>query len=411
MREGSAATAILRKGHHIAKGNYVPDDEFSIFLDNTSDTIEPVTFHFDNKRKIGRTSINLLIGKNGSGKSHLLKCLTESITGIKDNSENWPYFHKLIVVAYSPFEEFYTKNDILDKIDEKYSIRKKKRKLRDVNRRKLNVNEYAYVGFRKESGNFDKEWPKCHSVESIIKIMDFDIENSWWDDDSRLNRLKETFSICINFDHLAIKVKGQKDLFILSDENYRDFKKIKSEIVKEEGLFFLKNNKELKLSSGQRIYSYMLPAIVAEIEDESLVILDEPELYLHPSMEIGLVDMLKHLLKDTRSYAIIATHSAIIAREVDKKGVTILRQNAQNVTEAVNPSIQTYGESLELIIGEAFDDYITVKPFQEDLNQLLKTKKDPQKLLKKHSASIGDDALTYLASKISIEDDFEVEDE
>ncbi|WP_305817650.1 AAA family ATPase [Photobacterium leiognathi] len=181
--------------------------------------------------------------------------------------------------------------------------------------------------------------------------------------ENRLDKLINTLSMCINFENLAVKIKGSDDFFILKSDNYKEFKEIRSSILKDEGFFFLKNKKEVKLSSGQRIYSYMLPAIVAEIESESLIILDEPELYLHPSMEIGLIDMLKFLLQDTKSYAVIATHSAIMTREVDRKGITILRQNDSDVSKVHNPTMQTYGESLETIIGEAFDDYITVKTF------------------------------------------------
>ncbi|GAB3528610.1 AAA family ATPase [Photobacterium alginatilyticum] len=412
MRDGSASEAILRKGHQIAMGNYVPKKSFKILLDNVSDTIDPVEFYFNNSREFERTNINLIIGRNGVGKTHLLKSLTESITGLKSHGDDWPYFHKLIVVAYSPFEDFYTKDDILDKIDEKYSKNGKPRKPKSKDRRRLNVNEYAYVGFRKENGNFDKDWPKNHSIDSLIKIMDFDDDNWWWDNDNtRLNKLLETLSLSIKFDHLAVKLKDQDELFKIDNNLYKQFKEIKNKIVKEDGIFFIKNGEALKLSSGQKIYSYMLPAIVAEIEDESLIILDEPELYLHPSLEIGLINMLKFLLNETSSYAIIATHSAVLAREVDRKGVTILRHNEENNTEVITPNIQTYGESLELIIGEAFDDYVTPKPFQKVIDKLIEKHESPQEVLSSYSKSMGDEALTYLASKITHDSDFEVEDE
>lgn len=58
---------------------------------------------------------------------------------------------------------------------------------------------------------------------------------------------------------------------------------------------------------------------MSEIEEESLLILDEPELYLHPELEVNLINMIKNILNETNSYSIIATHSSIIAREVEKK--------------------------------------------------------------------------------------------
>ena len=78
------------------------------------------------------------------------------------------------------------------------------------------------------------------------------------------------------------------------------------------GFEIIRDGKAIGLSSGQLIYSYMIPAIVSGMKDESLLILDEPELYLHPTLEMGLIKMLKSLLKDSSSYAIIATHSAVM---------------------------------------------------------------------------------------------------
>ncbi|MEH8158782.1 AAA family ATPase [Aeromonas veronii] len=175
-------------------------------------------------------------------------------------------------------------------------------------------------------------------------------------------------------------------------------------------MFFIKNDKALSLSSGQLIYSYMIPAIVSEIEDESLIILDEPELYLHPHLEVGLIDMMKHLLSATSSYSIIATHSAILTREVEKKAVKILRRK-NGRTEISAPSFETYGESLETIVGEVFDDYTTVKPFQNDIMRYVSSEEDVDSIIKKIGFDIGDEALAYIASEISVDSDYLIEDE
>ncbi|PHI39160.1 hypothetical protein CBQ28_01165 [Pseudoalteromonas sp. GCY] len=94
------------------------------------------------------------------------------------------------------------------------------------------------------------------------------------------------------------------------------------------GLVFLDEElNEIKLSSGQRMYSLFVPSIISEIKKESLLLIDEPELYLHPELEVGLISMLKKVLSETNSFAIIATHSAIIAREIQSDFVHILENN------------------------------------------------------------------------------------
>lgn len=410
MREGSSSEAILRKGHQIATGRYSPESTFTIDVNLEPEPYDPVQFFFDNNREVSKTNINLLIGKNGVGKTFLLKKLSEIITGVQEIDDKWPYFHKLIVVAYSPFEDFHTKDDLLDELDKKYSKRKKIKKTKTPSRRRMNVNEYAYVGFKNESGTFNVDWPKKHSVEALVNILKFDKENLWWEDRGRFEILKETLSLSIDFDNIAVKSSDSEEFFIIEGASNKDIEVIESNSSKEDGLFFIKNDEPLKLSSGQLIYSYMIPAIVSEIEDESLIILDEPELYLHPHLEVGLIDMMKHLLSETSSYAIIATHSAILTREVEKKAVKILRRK-NGRTEVSDPSFETYGESLETIIGEVFDDYTTLKPFQSDLKRHVSSEEDIDSAIKNVGLDIGDEALAYIVSEFCGDANILIEDE
>lgn len=410
MREGSTAEAIVRKGHQIAIGRYSPQESFEIDIDVSSKSIDPVKFYFDNTREAGKTNINLLTGKNGAGKSFLLNEISEIVTGLQEIDDKWPYFHKLIMVAYSPFEDFLTKDELIDKLDKKYSKKKKIKKSKTPSRRRLNVNEYAYVGFRNDNGNFNVNWPKFHSVESLIKILKFDKENNWWEDRGRFEVLKETLNLCVDFDSIAIKSRESGELLSIDSASSKNIDILSNEGSKEDGLYFLKDGEPLNLSSGQKIYSYMIPALVAEIEDESLIILDEPELYLHPHLEIGLINMMKYLLEETSSYSIIATHSAILTREVEKRGVKILRKN-DNRTTVSTPSFETYGESLETIIGEVFDDYVTDKPFQASLDQLIAETADDEDILENIGKSIGDEALAYVISKTSVDSEYIVENE
>jgi len=410
MREGSSSEAILRKGHQIVIGRYSPQESFVIDINIPSESMEPVQFYFDNNRDVGKTNINLLTGKNGVGKSFLLNEVSEIVTGLQEIDDKWPYFHKLIVVAYSPFEDFLTKDELLDKLDKKYSKKKKARKSNTPSRRRLNVNEYAYVGFRNVSGNFNIDWPKFHSVESLLKILQFDKENHWWEDRGRFEVLKETLGLCVDFESIAIKSKENGELIPIDSASTKNIEILLKEASKEEGLYFIKDKEALSLSSGQKIYSYMIPAIVAEIENESLIILDEPELYLHPHLEVGLINMMKYLLEETSSYSIIATHSAILTREVEKRGVKILRKEGIRTT-IDTPSFETYGEALDTIIGEVFDDYATEKPFQSSLDHFIEDADSSEDILDEIGSAVGDEALAYIISKTSDDSEYIVENE
>ncbi|MCX8793813.1 ATP-binding protein [Vibrio parahaemolyticus] len=405
MRNGETAKSLIKKGYHLSLGTYAKATTFTLPLDQPSDTIESIEFKFDISKEIAKTNINLLIGENGTGKSHILRKISEVITGVAKNSQSWPFFHKVVVAAYSPFENFYTRGQILDVLDQNHE---KKSSKKEKKRRDIQINKYSYIGFKDDNNNFNLNWPKAFSVKSMAEIIQYDEQENWWTEETRLKTLKDTLKLSMDFDSIAVKLKSNDDFFKFEDDSYLKFADNKHDIDETQGLFFLKNDEPIKLSSGQEIFSYMIPSLVAEIEEESLLIIDEPELYLHPTLEIGLIDMLKKLLKETNSSAIIATHSALLAREVARDGTVILRKQ-NGFTIADSPTIQTYGESLEVIIGEAFDDYSTVKPFQRELDKAIsKTDASTEEIISEYSSCIGDEALTYLsASTIDEKIDFE----
>ncbi|KQV10650.1 hypothetical protein ASC74_11405 [Pseudomonas sp. Root329] len=401
LRQGTAAEARIKKGFQIATGRYAPESSFKIEIDSLPETFEPIEFNFDNQRELGVTNINLLIGKNGTGKTHILKHLTEIITGIEPSTTSWPYFHKLVVAAYSPFETFYTNNDVIELLVNKYAPQKlvSRELTKSKRRRLLKTNKYSYIGYKNDSGKFQLEWPKEYSAKSLIKIIEDDKLKSLWLEQSRFEILKNTLKISINFDALGFKSKENKNIiinegFLISPELFSKNVDTKS------GICFFHNGVEVPLSSGQVIYSYLIPALAAEIEEESLVILDEPELYLHPNLEVGLISMLKNLLKKTSSYAVIATHSAVLAREIDRDGINILKRSASG-TISVKPSFETFGGSLDSIIGEVFDDYSESKPFQLVIDKKIEGSTDHSALIKSISLKIGDEALAYITSKLN----------
>ncbi|WP_417436816.1 AAA family ATPase [Idiomarina abyssalis] len=405
MRDSSAKLAIFKKGCAIARGRYVPESSFSIVINSLPETFESIDFSFDGKRKIGESRINLLIGKNGVGKTHILKRIVEITSGFANEANEWPFFHKLLVIAFSPFEDFYTKYQLLKLLDRKY-----KGKLRNKNNKKrslLAINEYAYIGFRNETGVFDLSLPNELAAKSIINILNYDNENNWWHSAGRLHVLFSTLKLSINFDEIRLRDEQNNDISVRceSDLNPKEFKHA---VDDTKGICFYLKNELVELSSGQLIYSYMIPSIVAEIEEESLIILDEPELYLHPSMEIGLIEMLRHLLEETSSYAIIASHSAVLAREIERNSIRILRKN-DGITMITPPSFETYGASLEKISKEVFDDSSTDKPFEDDLDKLIESSRSIEKVIQQHGDDLGDSALIYLASKAAEESEEDIE--
>ncbi|MGS0891104.1 AAA family ATPase [Burkholderia stagnalis] len=409
FRDGAASHAILKKGRQIALGRYIPEKKFDITVSDLPQTFDPVTFNFDNGRALGRTNINLIIGKNGVGKTTILRQIIDHIAGLGTNGESWPFFHKVIVAAHSPFEDFDTKNALIERLRERYSSPDAVAPSLENRheRQQLHVNEYSYIGFKNDENSFSLAWPKEHSAKSLVRIMEYDSDNLWWTEDSRFDRLFDTLKLSIDFDCLSLSTRdGEKLEFRKgSPAQKQTLAEQKKHIDFAKGIAFVKDGRALSLSSGQYVYSYLLPCLVAEIDEESLLIIDEPELYLHPTMEIGLINMLKYLLEKTTSNAIIATHSSVMAREVERDGITLLR-HVQGRTQSSRPGFETFGAPIDLIIGEAFDDYHIKKPYEETLDGVVASYGSAEDAIEAIGQQIGDDALAYLAAKF--EDDSKV---
>jgi len=408
LRSGSASEAAIKKGHQIAIGNYEIQENFTFTIKNLPDSFDPITLSFDNiENNINSRRINVLVGENGVGKSHALLALVRNITGIDKTGESLPFFHKIICIAYSPFEKFYTKNGIATALYEMHIGPIKKDSKTKKERRRLNVNAYAYIGFKKEDGEFALNWPATHSVISLLKLISYDAENRWWRGKSKFDQLFDALSRHIEFDAIGLKEKTGTFAYI-NKENYDSAKLKIDQLDSSHGVSFFFKETEVNLSSGQNIYAYMLPSLMAEIEDESLVLIDEPELYLHPTLEIALLDMLKTILSVTKSYAVLATHSPVMVREVDKEAVSILRKR-EGRTTVFRPPFQTLGESTDRISGEVFDDYYTNKPFQITVDNLIRDEQISIDEIEKISAHVGDEALAYAITILSDSNNLEVE--
>lgn len=408
----SMAKAMLKKGHQIACGRYEPQGKFSFTLDGLPEDIDSLEFNFDSGRPLGRTNVNLLIGRNGVGKSHVLRHLVDTLTGAGGYAENWPFFHKVIVAAYSPFESFKTEVELSDALGGRAE-----NVVPDANgetevgskdeqeRRRLLVNEYVYLGFRDPEGTFSLDWPKESSARALHRIFQYDEENEWRTNSSRFKSLFDTLCMSIEFDAVELSViDGPPVIFKRDDDTLRAKAAEDIDFLYTSGIRFLKDGQHVSLSSGQTIYSYLLPNLVAEVDEESLIILDEPELYLHPTMEVGLLDMLKRLLAATKSNAIIATHSSILAREVEQSGISVLRR-VGNRTEVSKPGFETFGQTVEVIMGLAFDDNDIRKPYEESIDKAIEACSSPEAALLKFGSHIGDEALGYLTSKITSKND------
>ncbi|EOA6544915.1 TPA: AAA family ATPase [Vibrio vulnificus] len=353
--------------------------------------------------------INVLIGPNGIGKSFCLRSLVEYWLqiGMGDKRtldsfghapfDNRPNLNRLVLVSYSPFEEFSLGLDDEDKI--------------------LDKSAYRYFGFRQKridgSIGISRNLPKLDASNSLIDAIYEDAKyqrESWWV--NKLATVEDALKKAFYFEYLAIKVDMEQATSrlksfptIVGNENYfrlnssvpthYDCDTFKTLCQLSDGIQFVADGKIKQLSSGQRLFMYIVINVVGSIREHSLIVIDEPELFLHPTLEIDFVSLLKSVLKSFKSKAVLATHSLSVVREVPSKCVHIFRDEG-NGLEIVPPPFETFGGSFQKISSYVFGDKSISKPFDDWLKLLIEEEPNAEKLIE----SLGEEVNEQLIMKI-----------
>jgi energy-coupling factor transporter ATP-binding protein EcfA2 len=329
--------------------------------------------------------VNVLIGPNGYGKSQLLHQIvrdwispsTDALAGFVDK----PNISQVVVVSYSPFEHFPV----------------------DLAGRKLQDTEaYRYFGLRGRTTGSDDgrpgrvtlshDYPRRKAAQSLIQCLSDDRRlrsvRGW---SHKIATMERVLRAAINFDFAAVGVAPRKraDSFYLNTDGVRllsidvgagadrrryipigsdritelDDERLKASLEPASGVTFFLDGQPIKLSSGQRLFAYIVINILGAIRRSSLILVDEPELFLHPTLEIQFVDMLKTILSRFSSKALLATHSVVTVREVPADCVHVFEKTEDDIVLR-HPPFQTFGGDFQRISSYVFGDRSVSKPFE-----------------------------------------------
>lgn len=109
----------------------------------------------------------------------------------------------------------------------------------------------------------------------------------------------------------------------------------------------------VNFSSGENLLLYIISSIISEIQNNTLILFDEPESHLHPNAISILMNVLYKLLDEFNSFAIIATHSPIVIQEVSSRNVKVFKREG-DFLEVSNIGHETFSENLTTITDEIF---------------------------------------------------------
>lgn len=289
------------------------------------------------------------IGKNGSGKStsiyNLAKLmyaypdqrfrLKEKIGKVEPNDIG---INKLFLLSYSPFDNF-----VLPGIGgEDYRV--------ILEGLKNNDGRFVFCGIRDVKKEFEAilENPQKETYENLFEDTRLDATSL-----KPINVLADEFVQAMS--DLEYDVVRNKIWDKIERKSRRNFPEIQ-ELMDELFILDVDERKErfLHLSTGYKYFFHSLAHIIAYIEEDSLVLFDEPENHIHPPMLSFMISSLRKILSEYQSVMLIATHSPVIVQEIFSKNVFIVRQY-DGKTVISHPHIETYGANISEITSEVFD--------------------------------------------------------
>lgn len=304
------------------------------------------------------------IGKNGSGKStsiyNLAKLLyaypdqrfrlKEKIGAIKPNDIG---INKLFLLSYSPFDNF-----VLPGIGgEDYRV--------ILEGLKNNDGRFVFCGIRDVKKEFESilENPQKDTYEKLFEDIRLDATSL-----KPINVLADEFVQAMStLEYNTERNKIWDNIEKMSRGKFPEIQELMDE------LFILDNEERkeqfLRLSTGYKYFFHSLAHIIAYIEEDSIVLFDEPENHIHPPMLSFMISSLRNILSKYQSVMLIATHSPVIVQETFSKNVFVVRR-FEDKTVMSHPQIETYGANISEITSEVFDLTTDITKYYEAFESL-----------------------------------------
>lgn len=338
-----------------------------------------IHFNFDAKALIP-SRINVLIGKNGLGKSQALTKLCRALLKRKEPEST----------------KIYTSDSLL-------AFPMINRLLALVSPGDTNLTfpgEYA----NKQTLFYRKiELTKSSGKNSLGRLFERLLRSDNYINKSyRIDIFKDALSNIIDLKNLYLndaqndKLISIMNLYYLDGFTEQDLK-VAEQIRKCNEVIVKIDNHYHPLSSGQKAFFDFALRCCLYIENGTLIVLDEPETHLHPNFIGEFVELLDYILEHTGSFAIIATHSPYLVREVGRKQVHVFSLDNNEFIKISNPRLRTFGSDVEsisqFVFNEDVENRLTDKIFKK------RDKKSFEELVDELSDEVSLGAVMSLKSK------------
>lgn len=239
--------------------------------------------------------------------------------------------------------------------------------------------------------------------DHVLQHVQKDKEYSKLTSEQRSNKVKELYDFYKNKEFAKQPTCNydididQNSLAANEDLNYI-YKLKQYDLVQATSVVFYKNGKQIaseEMSSGEfAMLSMVLSISTAASDSHTLILIDEPELSLHPNWQMTIIDNLDRALKDQVCHLLIATHSHMLVSDLpmnrssvsqwekDKDGNLIANRIEENtygwsaeevllkVFKTATDRNRYFGERIAKLLEQMGNDTISKEAVADELNEL-----------------------------------------
>lgn len=224
-------------------------------------------------------------------------------------------------------------------------------------------------------------------ISRFLKLMYNEVNSDFF---NTLKSLGFTFNnnVLINYD-------SQSEWSIVDNSNYKKLIKLS-----EDGgaylndLEFIRNEKKIhfsNMSTGEKMLIYRILSILSEVEDDSLVIIEEPEMHLDFSWNKQLISLFDAAFKSYNAHFIFITHNPYLINSLKKDQVLFLKNGTQQQIQA-----NTFQLSIDELFIEMFDEKFTLNISEQNIIEKINSTNDLEKIETIYN-NLGNSIYKYLA--------------
>lgn len=330
LRDNSADTA-LNLGRYVLAG-FDPDERvnftYKTRLAFSSDYDFNIKFDFGRiNQEDNFNRVIAIIGENGVGKTSLLSSLAKSIAKQQKDCflPHYPLFTKVVAASYSMFDRFY-----------------------DIDARAFN---FEYCGMHNnEGGLMNQEQLKARHIRNAETI-------------NALNR-------GLNLKNFLGNILPDNMLDGLFEEGIET--KFKYDVYED---YYG------KMSSGQTMLTNLIIDITANVRSNCLIMIDEPEVHLHPNAITQIINVVNLVCERFSSCCIMATHSPLVIQSLLSRNVLIMERDIDGMPIVRQMRIESLGENLTTINEEIFSNGQREKYYRRLIEKAVEGKRNMDQVL------------------------------